>query len=88
MDSTQNDANVSLEQAVRRAGLLAAAAEVSQNIAQIMVIDELMPKTVDIICEAYNFYYSGVFLVDDAGEFAVLRAGHGEAGRIMRKHGS
>ena len=83
MDSTQNDANVSLEQAVRRASLLAAAAEVSQNIAQIMDIDELMPKTVDIICKAYNFYYSGVFLVDDAGEFAVLRAGHGEAGRIM-----
>jgi len=83
MDSTQNDANVSLEQAVRRATLLAAAAEVSQNITHILDIDQLLPKTVDIICEAYDFYYSGVFLVDDAGEFAVLRAGHGEPGRIM-----
>jgi len=83
MDSTQNDANVSLEQAVRRASLLAAAAEVSQNITHIMDIDQLLPKTVDIICEAYDFYYSGVFLVDDAGEFAVLRAGRGEPGRIM-----
>jgi signal transduction histidine kinase len=83
MDSTQNDANVSLQQAVRRASLLAAAAEVSQNITHILDINNLLPKTVDIICEAYDFYYSGVFLVDDAGEFAVLRAGHGEAGRIM-----
>jgi GAF domain-containing protein len=83
MDSTQKETNVSLEQAMRRASLLAAAAEVSQNITHIMDIDELLPKTVDIICEAYNFYYSGVFLVDPAGEFAVLRAGYGDPGRIM-----
>ncbi|MBN1218152.1 MAG: GAF domain-containing protein [Anaerolineae bacterium] len=83
MDSAQKEANVTLKQAVRRVNLLAAAAEVSQNITHIMDIDELLPKTVDIICEAYNFYYSGVFLVDEAGEFAVLRAGRGEPGRIM-----
>jgi signal transduction histidine kinase len=83
MNSTQNDTNVPLKQAVRRANLLAAAAEVSQNITHILDIDELLPKTVNIICEAYNFYYSGVFLVDEAGEFAVLRAGYGQPGRIM-----
>jgi len=48
-----------------------------------MNIDELLPKTVDIICDAYDFYYSGVFLIDDAREFAVLKAGRGEPGRIM-----
>ena len=77
MDSTQMANDVMLEQAVRRANLLAAAAEVSQNITRILDIDELLPKTVDIICDAYNFYYAGVFLVDEAGEFAVLRAGRG-----------
>ena len=82
MDPTQLD-NITLAQAVRRANLLAAAAEVSQNITHILDIDELLPKTVDIICEAYGFYYAGVFLLDAAGEFAVLRAGRGEPGRIM-----
>ncbi|MFC1974901.1 ATP-binding protein [Chloroflexota bacterium] len=86
MDSTQKDENVTLEQAVRRASLLTAAAEVSQNITQIMDIDVLLPNTVDIICDAYDFYYSGVFLVDEAGEFAVLQAGRGEPGRVMMEN--
>lgn len=86
MDSSQMEEQVTLEQAVRRANFLAAAAEVSQNITQILDIDELLPKTVDIICDAYNFYYAGVFLVDEAGEFAVLRAGRDEPGRIMMEN--
>jgi len=86
MDSAQMEENVSLEQALRRANLLAAAAEVSQNITQILDIDDLLPKTVDIICDAYNFYYAGVFLIDEVGEFAVLQAGRGEPGRIMMEN--
>jgi signal transduction histidine kinase/CheY-like chemotaxis protein len=86
MDTAQIEANVTLEQALRRANLLAAAAEVSQNITHILDIDELLPKTVNIICDAYGFYYSGVFLIDEAGEFAVLRAGRGEPGRIMMEN--
>ncbi|MDM8519831.1 ATP-binding protein [Anaerolineales bacterium HSG6] len=86
MGSTQTDANITLEKALRRANLLAAATEVSQNISHITDIDELLPKTVDIICDAYDFYYAGVFLVDNEGEFAVLRAGRGEPGRIMMEN--
>ena len=85
MDPAQPN-NVTLAQALRRANLLAAAAEVSQNITHILDIDTLLPKTVDIICEAYGFYYAGVFLLDEAGEFAVLRAGRGEPGRIMMEN--
>jgi signal transduction histidine kinase/CheY-like chemotaxis protein len=83
MDPVQIAQNITLEQALRRAALLAAAAEVSQAVTQILDIDTLLPKTVDIICDAYGFYYAGIFLIDTAGEFAVLRAGRGEPGRIM-----
>ena len=83
MDQTQIEANITLEQALRRSALLAAAAEVSRDITQILNIDELLPKTVDIICDAYEFYYSGVFLIEETGEFAVLRAGRGKPGQIM-----
>ncbi len=83
MDPAQTEANINLEKALRRANLLAAAAQVSQNITRILDIDELLPKTVNIICDAYDFYYAGVFLIDQAGEFAVLRAGRGAPGRIM-----
>lgn len=86
MDSAQIEENITLEQAMRRANLLAAAAEVSHNITQILDIDKLLQKSVDIICKAYDFYYAGVFLINETGEFAVLRAGHGEPGRIMMEN--
>ncbi len=72
-----------LNQAQRRARLLDAANEVGRGVASILDLDELLPKTVDIICKAYNFYYAGVFLIDENKEYAVLRAGHGEAGKAM-----
>jgi signal transduction histidine kinase len=86
MDQAQKEDKITLEKALRRANLLAAAAEVAQNVAQIMDVDVLLPKTVDIICDAYDFYYAGVFLVDETGDFAVLRAGRGEPGRIMMEN--
>jgi len=67
----------------RRARLLEAAAEVGKGVTSILDLGELLHKTVDIICEAYGFYYAGVFLLDDTEEWAVLRAGHGEAGDKM-----
>lgn len=72
-----------LAQAGRRARLLEAAGQVGKQVASILDLDELLPKTVDIICEAYGFYYAGVFLLDGSGRWATLRAGYGEAGRAM-----
>ncbi len=76
-----------LKQAERRARLLNAANEVGRGVASILDLDELLPKTVDIICDAYNFYYAGVFLIDQKKEYAVLRAGRGEAGKAMIEAG-
>ncbi|HEY72916.1 MAG TPA: GAF domain-containing protein, partial [Thermoflexia bacterium] len=82
-----------LVQADRRAQLLEAAALVGREFTSILDLDELLNKTVDIICAAYGFYYAGVFLVDDADsaksgeEWAVLRAGQGKAGAAMLSAG-
>ena len=67
----------------RRARLLEAASQVGRDVTSILEMSDLMGKTVDIICDAYGFYYAGVFLVNDAREWAVLRAGRGEAGDVM-----
>lgn len=72
-----------LHKAERRARLLQAASQVGKQVTSILNLEELLPKTVDVICEAYNFYYAGVFLMDEGGQRAVLRAGHGEAGKAM-----
>ncbi len=76
-----------LRQAERRARLLRAANTVGREATSILDIDRLLPRMVDIVVEAYGFYYAGVFLVDESGEWAVLRAGYGEAGKAMLAEG-
>jgi GAF domain-containing protein len=76
-----------LGQSQRRSRLLAATSQVGQQATSILDLDELLPKTVDIVCDAYGFYYAGVFLMDESGEWAVLRAGRGEAGAAMLAEG-
>jgi signal transduction histidine kinase len=76
-----------LRQAERRARLLQAANQVGKQVASILDLDKLLPKTVDILCEAYGFYYAGIFLVDETGQWAVLRAGRGAAGAVMLAQG-
>lgn len=80
------------QQAARRAALLQAGAVVSRNITSILDLDELLNSTVEIICKEYRFYYAGIFLVDPAPDesgkrWAILRAGHGEAGRELIRRG-
>jgi GAF domain-containing protein len=70
-------------QAERRSRLLKAANRVGKEVTSILDLDQLLPHTVNIICEAYGLYYAGVFLLDEAGEYAVLRAGYGKAGKAM-----
>jgi GAF domain-containing protein/anti-sigma regulatory factor (Ser/Thr protein kinase) len=70
-------------QAERRSRLLKAANRVGKEVTSILNIEELLPHTVNIICEAYGLYYAGVFLLDDAGEYAMLRSGYGKAGKAM-----
>ncbi|PWH14772.1 MAG: hypothetical protein DDG60_07260 [Anaerolineae bacterium] len=69
--------------AERQAALLQAAARVSRSIASILDLNLLFNRTVDIICDEFGFYYAGIFLIDETGEWAVLKAGRGEAGRAM-----
>lgn len=73
-----------LEQRVleRTQGLLTAA-EVSNATTAVLDIEVLLPQVVELVRERFDLYYVGLFLVDAAGENAVLRAGSGQAGRAM-----
>ncbi len=66
-----------------RARQLAAVAEVAGATGIILDPDELIQKTVDMVRDRFDLYYVGLFLVDNDGEWAVLRTGSGEAGRRM-----
>jgi GAF domain-containing protein/anti-sigma regulatory factor (Ser/Thr protein kinase) len=71
----------------RHVKLMKAAARAARNITTILDPYELFSRTVDIICDEFGFYYAGVFLLDERKEYAVLKAGRGEAGKAMITEG-
>lgn len=76
-----------LEETARRAAQLATAAEVSAAASSILNLDELLPQAAELIRQRFNLYYVGIFLLDETGRWAVLRAGTGEAGKQMLEMG-
>jgi len=74
------------EQTETRVRRLQATTEVSRAASSILNPDILLPLTVDKISEAFDYYHAQIFLVDELGEFARLRASTGEVGQeLMRR---
>lgn len=76
-----------LEQVQRRTVQLQTAAHVSRAVSSILDMDQLVKESVNLIRNRFDFYYVGLFLVDEDGKFAVLCAGTGEAGQTMLESG-
>ncbi len=93
LDAVADQASVALqnnrllEQAQRRAVQLAAASEVARDATAILEIGQLLDETVQLISQQFGFYHAGVFLLDEAGEYAVLRAASSEGGQRMLERG-
>lgn len=66
-----------------RATQIATGAEISYAASQVLDPDELLAHVAGLIRDQFNLYYVGIFMVDENGQYAVLRAGTGEPGRIM-----
>jgi signal transduction histidine kinase/DNA-binding response OmpR family regulator len=83
-----------LEKARRQTRLLEAGAKVGRILTSILDLETLLSTTVDVLCDEFDFYYAGVFLIEATGaqnksngEWAVLHAGRGEAGATMVAQG-
>lgn len=64
---------------------LQTAADVARAATSILDINELLPKVVELIRDHFEYYYVGMFLIDETNEWAVLRAATGKMGRQMLK---
>ncbi len=71
----------------RRLVQLRTASEISRTISALSDPDTLLRRVAELIKERFGLYYVGIFLLDATREYAVLQAGTGEAGRIMRLTG-
>jgi len=91
--ATQRQAEVNRQledtvlQSQRRAVLLQAGSEVSRAVARVRDLDALLPQVTQLISQHFGYYHAGIFLVDEAGRYAVLRAANSEGGqRMLARH--
>jgi GAF domain-containing protein/HAMP domain-containing protein len=75
------------ERVALRTDQLRASAEVGRAAAAILDQDRLLHEIVTLITERFGYYYAAVFTLDEAGRYAVLREGTGEAGQILKGRG-
>jgi GAF domain-containing protein/HAMP domain-containing protein len=68
---------------VRRTGQLQAAAEIGRAVSTIHNINDLLERSAYLIGERFNFYHVGIFMVEETGRFAILRAANSEGGKRM-----
>jgi GAF domain-containing protein/HAMP domain-containing protein len=71
----------------RRSNQIQAAAEVARDITSTTNLSEVMDQAVNLIRDRFNFYHAGIFLVDERGEYAVLQAATGLAGKQLLAQG-
>ncbi len=76
-----------LEESRMRSLQLETAAEIAREVSRSFNVDELLAKAVNLIRERFNFYHASIFLIDLAGEFAVIREATGEAGAQLKRAG-
>lgn len=71
----------------RRAVQLQAAADVGGTAARLRNLDELLRQVTRLISRRFGFYHVGIFLLDERGEYALLRAANSEGGQRMLARG-
>jgi len=70
----------------KRAKQFEAIAQVARAISSIQDLDSLLPRITQMISEQFGHYHTGIFLLDENREFAILRAANSEGGRSMLKN--
>jgi len=71
----------------RRSIQLQTSAEVARDATATLDVEKLLDGTVRLISERFGFYHAAVFLVDEAGEYAVMRATSSPGGKRMLERG-
>lgn len=66
-----------------RARQFSTVADVARGVAAAKELQELLHNVTMLVSERFGFYHVGIFLIDDAREYAVLRAANSEGGQRM-----
>ena len=66
---------------------LATAAEIGRRISTILDPENLLNEVVELLRSRFGFYHAHIYLLDDAKQNLVVRAGSGEVGRVLKERG-
>ena len=71
-----------------RANQLDAISNVARSTASLQNLEELLPAVTKLVSERFDYYHTGIFLLDEGQEFANLRAANSDGGKRMlaRQH--
>ena len=71
-----------------RANQLDAISNVARSTASLQNLEELLPAVTKLVSERFDYYHTGIFLLDESQEFASLRAANSVGGKRMlaRQH--
>jgi GAF domain-containing protein len=70
-----------------RSAQLQTAARIAREAVGIRDVDRLLDETVHLISDRFGFYHAGIFLLDQEGEYARLRAASSQGGQRMLARG-
>lgn len=66
---------------------LRAASYIARQTAEVTDLSILLTTVVNLVTDQFGFYHTGVFLINETGDEAVLQAASSEGGRRMIEHG-
>jgi PAS domain S-box-containing protein len=75
------------ERVAKRVHELELAAEVGRRATAVVELDVLLAEAVGLIRERFDLYYTQIYLLDDARQFAVMREGTGTVGQQLKAKG-
>ncbi|MFN2274681.1 MAG: GAF domain-containing protein, partial [Anaerolineales bacterium] len=78
----------SLEERVdERTKQVRTAAEVARAVISTASLDDLMRRAVDLIQQQFGYDFVSIFLLEEEGDFVVMREATGEAGSALKAEG-
>ncbi len=66
---------------------LRVASEIARDATAARDLDELLERSAQLIMDRFGFYHTGIFLLDQKREYAILRSSPTEAGKTMLQNG-
>lgn len=70
-----------------RAAQMETVSSVARSISAVQDLDQLLPSICQTVSERFGVYHTGIFLLDERGEYAILQAANSEGGQAMLKRG-